>query len=523
MRPEVATTLMLALAVGTAPARAQGPTLPDPGGPMPPKSSTGPGESPGSGGQSQGPGANEALLGGLPGVSTPRVPSSITRPGGPFGPPPRRGLAAPPQERAAAVPLYGTLELPQGAEDEGPPDGLTLDQAIDRLVRCNLDLKARAFEIPQARADVLTAGLRANPILYVDGQLIPYGAFTRTRPGGQTQYDLNISHPIDLTGKRKARIRSASEAGKVLEAQYQDAVRIEVENLGTVFIDALAADDDVRQLRAGLQGIEEILEITRRLMTRGLMGPDEVDRVAIQRDSAAIGLEDAEESLRRSKRTLAQMLNLPPVGAGELPVRGTIRDTAPPPPPVDSLVELAIAARPDLAAYRLGVKRAEADVNLAKSERLSDVYLLYQPYTFQDNSPTGTKGAHSWALGLSVPMPVYNRNQGNIRRSTINVAQSRTELAAIERRVMTEVEQAERQYAVTRKAVIRIERDILPVAGRVRDGAVQLFSRGGSEVVAYLNARREYNDVVREYRDILVRHRRSMLALNAAVGLRILP
>ena len=52
---------------------------------------------------------------------------------------------------------------------------------------------------------------------------------------------------------------------------------------------------------------------------------------------------------------------------------------------------------------------------------------------------------------------------------------------------------------------------------------MKLFSRGGSEVVAYLNARREYNDVVREYRDLLVRHRRSMLALNAAVGLRILP
>ena len=285
----------------------------------------------------------------------------------------------------------------------------------------------------------------------------------------------------------------------------------------------MAAAETVRQLRAGLGGIDQVLEVTRRLKSRGLMGQDEVDRLTIQRDSAALGLEDAEESLRRSKRTLAQILNLPPVGAGELPVRGTIRDSAPPPPPIDRLVELALAARPDLCAYRLGVRRAEADVILAKAERLSDVYLLYQPYTFQDNSPTRTNGAHSWALGLSVPMPVYNRNQGNIRRSTINVAQSRTELAAIERRVMTEVEQAEREYAVTRNAVTRIEHDILPIAGRIRDDAVQLFSRGGSEVVALLNARREYNDVVREYRDILVRHRRSMLALNAAVGLRILP
>ena len=144
---------MLALAVGSAPTPARGPTLPGPGGAVAPEGSrhSASAGSPGSGGQSQGPGTNEALLGGLPGSSTPRVPSSITRPGGLFSAPARGGLAAPPQERAAAVPLYGTLELSQGAEDEGPADGLTLDPAIDRLVRETLDLKARAFEIPQAR------------------------------------------------------------------------------------------------------------------------------------------------------------------------------------------------------------------------------------------------------------------------------------------------------------------------------------------------------------------------------------
>ena len=263
--------------------------------------------------------------------------------------------------------------------------------------------------------------------------------------------------------------------------------------------------------------------MTGRLKQRGLMGQDDVDRIAIQRDSALIGLEDAEESLRHARRSLALLINLPPSEGPNLRLRGSVRDTAPPPPPLDELINLALAYRPDLCAYRLGVRRAEADVRLAKAERYSDVYVLYQPYTFQDNSPLRLNGSHSWALGVSVPMPVYNRNQGNIQRAGINVAQSRTELAAIERRVMTEVEQAEREYAVTRAAVARIERDVLPKAGRVRDSAVQLFRRGGSKVVDYLNAQREYNDVVREYRDLLVRHRRSMLALDAAVGLRVLP
>ncbi len=512
-----------ALAMGPGLALAQGPTLPDP---LPTRSSpsTGFGFSPGSGGASgRGPGPDETLIGGPSGVSAPRVPTSVSQPGTSFGPPSTPGLAAPSIERGSSVPLFGPLGVPAGAEVEGPPDGLTFDQAIERLVRCNLELKARAYEIPQARADVLTAGLRANPILYLDSQLIPYGAFSRARPGGQTQYDVNISHPFDLSGKRKARTASAVAAEKVLEAQYQDAVRIGIDNLGNAFGEVVSASDSVRYLRAGVEGLAKVEEVTRRLRRRGLMGQDDVDRIAIQRDSALIGLEDAEESLRHARRSLALLINLPPSEGLNLRLRGTVRDTAPPPPPIEELINLALAHRPDLIAYRLGVRRAEADVRLAKAERYSDVYVLYQPYTFQDNSPMGLKSAHSWALGVSVPMPVYNRNQGNIQRAGINVAQSRTEVAALERRVMTEVEQAEREYAVTRSAVARIERDILPKAARVREDAVQLFSRGGSRVVEYLNAQREYNDVVRSYRDLLVRHRRSMLGLNTAVGLRILP
>ena len=69
----------------------------------------------------------------------------------------------------------------------------------------------------------------------------------------------------------------------------------------------------------------------------------------------------------------------------------------------------------------------------ALANRYQDAYLLYQPYTFQNNAPFGKKSATSWALGVTVPLPVYNRNQGNIERARLNVDQSRIELAGIER------------------------------------------------------------------------------------------
>ena len=86
---------------------------------------------------------------------------------------------------------------------------------------------------------------------------------------------------------------------------------------------------------------------------------------------------------------------------------------------------------------------AEANVRLQRANRFSDAYLLYQPFTFQNNAPLGTQSGTSWALGITIPLPIYNRNQGNIERARINVGQSqRTQLEFLERRVMTEVQQA---------------------------------------------------------------------------------
>src|SRR5262249_59735682 len=116
------------------------------------------------------------------------------------------------------------LERP-AREDEGPPDGLTLDAAIDRLVRANYDLRTKFQEIPKADADILSAGLRLNPILFASADNIPYGNYSEQRPGA-TSYEVTVIQPLDVNQKRKSRVRVAQQARRVLEAQYQDAVRV---------------------------------------------------------------------------------------------------------------------------------------------------------------------------------------------------------------------------------------------------------------------------------------------------------
>src|SRR5262249_6330099 len=127
------------------------------------------GESPGASGavpSGGAPAGTQVVIPVGPGPSYPRVPRGITRPPQPFGPRPSNlGIEPLTPLPEARLPLTGRLGIRPGEEPASPPDGLTIDQAIDRVLRLNPELRAQAGEISKARADVLTAGLRSNPLV----------------------------------------------------------------------------------------------------------------------------------------------------------------------------------------------------------------------------------------------------------------------------------------------------------------------------------------------------------------------
>ncbi len=527
--------LVLGIGLAVAPAgraaRGQAPILPGegvltPSGASPGSNTSILGPLPGSGGANfydQAVGGGQ-IIGGRPGASTPRVPTSISVPGGgPQATPSSGVVALPPVAPLTEVPLYGTFDLPL-VDDAGPPGGLTFDGALDLLLKANLDLLARRFEIPSARADQLTASLRANPIFYADGQLVPYGEYTRQRPGGQTQYDVNISHPWDYSGKRRARMAVAASATRIVEALYQDAVRLQIANLANAYISVLAARETARYVDAGVKGLEGVLAVAKIQKGFSDRTSADVSRLHAQSEFAAVGRDDADASLRRAKRALGVLLGMSPPEAEQIEILAPVREDVAAIPPIESLIATALSCRPDVVAARLGKTYAAKGLQLQRANRFADAYVLYQPFTFQNNSPNGLKSSYSYALGVTFPLPVYNRNQGNIERARINIQQTDVQLAALERLVINEVRQAEQEYAVTRGILDRVERLAVTASKKALEDTRQLFTAGDlKDVSLLLNVQREFNDNVRLYRDTAVRHRRSMAALNAAVGSRLLP
>lgn len=421
---------------------------------------------------------------------------------------------------------YGELELPADFVNYGNATGMNLDAAIEQLVRQNLDLQAARMEIPMADADVLTANLRANPIFYADEELIPYGHFSFLRPGGPPQIDVNISYPFDLTFKRLARTRSAREARNVTEAQLQDAIRNQIDNLYTVFEDVVSAGLTVQFSEKYLVGVRRLEKVTQSLFDKGQVQESDLLAVKTEVQLSELQVKEAQQTKIKANRALALMLNLPLTAyeqVEKLDVFDPVGKLQRPPIDRDELVQKALARRPDLIAYRYGLNRAKADVQVAKANAYPDVYVLYQPYTFQNNTYLGVQSAYSWWLGITATMPVYSRNQGNIARARINVSQTEVQMQSEERVVINDVLSAIQELEQSLVAVVQFREQVIPTARKVRDAAYTRYTGGGTSALEYLNAQQDYNDKVRAYRDAMVRHRRAILDLNTAVGERILP
>ncbi len=151
------------------------------------------------------------------------------------------GPSAPSVEDLKAKPPGDQIDPIAPFERAHPSEVLTLEAAIDLLMKKNLPIEAARREIPIAVAERLTANLRAHP-----------------------QFDVNISDPPDVSHKQLARTRSDRVARTVAEAQFQDVIRNQIDNLCTVFVDMQAAQEIVQRVRENRRTWGRIVEAIRR-------------------------------------------------------------------------------------------------------------------------------------------------------------------------------------------------------------------------------------------------------------------
>jgi cobalt-zinc-cadmium efflux system outer membrane protein len=337
--------------------------------------------------------------------------------------------------------------------------------------------------------------------------------FDAANNGGPPEIAWRVDVPLERGGKREARMALASAVRTAAEAQFLDAVRTLRQDVTLACIDLMAAQATRRVAADNLRTYEELARANQTRLTAGAIAPLEATRsnVAMLQFRANVVRADLEVAAATSK--LRVLLGRP---AGEpVDVADTLKDRdADAPPDATALESMAVEMRPDLRALQLSEARSLADLRLQEALGRVD-YTVGAEYRRQQ----GIAGrSNSLGFFFSTPLPISNRNQGEIARADAEREQLQRQRAARSAQVIADVRATLHEYVTTRELVASIERDLLTPATHARDTSLYTYRAGGATLLEVLDAQRAFNDVIQSYVDAQAGLRRATARLNAAVG-----
>lgn len=362
----------------------------------------------------------------------------------------------------------GGAAAPRKAETAAP---LTLRSALEIAVAANPELAATRRELEAIEGTVIQAQVRPNPELAT--------LVEDSRSATQTT-TLQLNQPIELGGKRAARI-DAAERGR-------DAARAELRGkhaeiraaVTAAFFDTLVAQERLRLAQGGVGLALRATDAAMRRVQAGKVSPVEETKARVAESGVRVELRQAEREWATARKRLATILGDPVPRFSQ--VEGDLESL--PPLPSRAGLERRLDTAPGLARARLEVDRRLALAEIERSQRIPNLTVSLGA---KRNNELGRDQA---ILGVSIPIPVFDRNQGNLLEALRRADKARDELAATGLRLSNELTQAHEQLSAARNELESLKRDILPGAQNAYDAALKGFELGKFSFLEVLDAQR---------------------------------
>jgi cobalt-zinc-cadmium efflux system outer membrane protein len=436
----------------------------------------------------------------LPGQTT--IPLSSSAAG--------QSQSAPPAGQAA-LPVV----TPSPTRDRAAATQITLEQAITLALTNSPSIKAARTQIQQNQAQEITANLRPNPTLSWDSQFIPVfsGDFSTDTLDNLQQFDIGLGYLFERGHKRQNRLQAARDATAVTAAQIADTERTLVFNVAQQFINVLLANSTLQFAQEALRSFQDTVTISEQRYRAGDISEGDFLKIKLQLLQFETDVSSARVAKVQALGSLRQL-----VGYASLPhdfdVVGDL-DYKPLTAALPDLQVKALATRPDLLAAQKGIKAANSQISLAKADAKVDFNA--------SASYSHVSGASSTSLFFSVPLPIFNRNQGEIARTKLALTGAELTAKAAEDTVMTDVTNAYESASSNQDVVKLYVSGYLKQAQDSRDISQYAYKAGAATLLDFLDAERSYRSTQLAYRQALAAYMLSLEQLRQSIGTRSLP
>ncbi|HZU09900.1 MAG TPA: TolC family protein [Pseudacidobacterium sp.] len=363
-----------------------------------------------------------------------------------------------------------------------PPAPLTLQQAIDIARTKNPTLLSGQQHVIATKASEITAGLRQNPNFTLSGADVSLPA---NNPSSPYTYVGNINRLFERGQKRRWRLDVARATSDVTQSQYKDSERQTVLAVKQAFTQMLAAKAALKVAQDNLDGYRRTVDLSRERLKAGDISATDFDRIDLQLAEFESDYDNAKLDLTQASDQLQLLL-----GADKPTETFDITGTLDPPvitQPLSQIEQEALQARPDYLAAEQSVRLADANVKLADAMGTTD------PTIGGEYERVGTY--NSAGFQISIPLRIFDRNQGEKQRTRYEAQSSRFAEIAARNQVMNDVDQAWAAYEAAMHLAQRYNSHYVAESERVRDNLEFSYRHGGATLLDYLDALRDYRQV----------------------------
>jgi len=410
-----------------------------------------------------------------------------------------------------ALLLAGSLATIAHAQQQS----FTWQQIRHKFESTNPTLLADKVNIDESKAQEITAFLRPNPqfTLSADGtQIAPDRGVWR--PFAGTYETPGISYLHERQHKRELRLESAKKGTLIAESSHADLERTLLFNLRGAFVSTLQAKAVLQLAKDNLAYYDRVLQISRDRFNAGDIAQIDLDRLELQRVQYESDLQAAEENLETAKIQLLTLLNdRTPIERVDVTGPYDFNEQL---IPRDEFRKIALDTRPDLKAAVEAVDKAQTDHKLAVANGSTDpTWSAWYTHNSSNNNPFGI---NTLGISVSIPLRIFDRNQGEKLRTQLDITRNERLRDAAETQVFSDVDSSYATLESNLTLLHPYKAKYLQQSVRVRDTITFSYQHGGASLLDFLNAQAEYRSVQLNYANLVGSYLTAAAQLNMAVG-----
>jgi cobalt-zinc-cadmium efflux system outer membrane protein len=406
----------------------------------------------------------------------------------------RRRIAA---SLAGVALVVATAARADDGAAAGTPAGvargtLTLRDALLHALRESPLLPASSLELRAREAEALQAGLLPNPSLTTEVEDFGGGGARNDFDASQTT--VSLAQLIELGGKRAARVRLADADADLARWDFESLRMDVLSGVAKTFLATLAAQEKLALTEELRRIAHSSVATVTRTVESGAVSPVEEGRARVLLSQVEIEREQRARDLEQTRLALAATWGSAEPGFGD--VAGSF-DAVREPATLEQL-RAAVERNPDLARWTSEIEQRAATLSLAEARSVPDLTVSAGGRYYQDEQSGGIVAL------FSVPLPVFDRNQGAIRAAEERLGRAKVEQRASELGVRSAVARAHQAQLAAYRQVTELRERTIPEAEAVFRGAQDAYARGLFRYLEVLDAQRTLFQLRASYVDALL-------------------